>query len=129
MALAESCISRHVARETADVVGAVVDVRTEAETSNLKHPTSVKVQTPSPKPEGRVDGLLFGEAQGRVVISVAGIDAGKVLAQAKMLGIPAMRLGTVGGDNLKIVSDGGELECGVAELHDLWWNSIARAMG
>jgi phosphoribosylformylglycinamidine synthase len=79
-------------------------------------------------PALRLDALLFGEAQGRVIISVAGINAGKVLAQAKILGITATRIGTVGGGMLQIKTPGATLSCELHELHDLWWNSIARAM-
>jgi len=76
----------------------------------------------------RLDALLFGEAQGRIVISVAPHNAAKVLAQAKILEIPATRLGAVGGSQLQIKTASGELTWGLPELHDLWWNSIARAM-
>jgi phosphoribosylformylglycinamidine synthase len=79
-------------------------------------------------PALRLDALLFGEAQGRVVISVAGVNAGKVLAQAKILGITATRIGTVGGETLQLKAPGATLSCDLHELHDLWWNSIARAM-
>ncbi len=72
--------------------------------------------------------MLFGEAQGRVIISVAGIDAAKVVARAKILGVTATRIGTVGGETLQIKTAGATLNCDVRELHDLWWNSIARAM-
>ncbi len=76
----------------------------------------------------RLDALLFGESQGRVVISVAAIDTVKVLARAKILGVPAAQIGTVGGTTLQIKTAGATLDCDVRELHDLWWNSIARAM-
>jgi phosphoribosylformylglycinamidine synthase len=79
-------------------------------------------------PSLRLDALLFGEAQGRVIISVAAVNAGKVLAQAKILGVTAARIGTVGGGALQIKAPGAMLDCDVHELHDLWWNSIARAM-
>jgi phosphoribosylformylglycinamidine synthase len=72
--------------------------------------------------------LLFGEAQGRVIISVAAVNAGKVLAQAKILGVAAARIGTVGGGSLQIKTPGATLSGDLPELHDLWWNSIARAM-
>jgi hypothetical protein len=78
--------------------------------------------------ETRLDALLFGETQGRVVISVAGIHAPKVLAQAQVLDVPAMPLGTVGGTALQIKTRGCNLNCDLRELHDLWWNAIARAM-
>jgi len=108
VALAESCISQQIARETPRLIGAEVDL------SGLADP--------------RVDALLFGETQGRIVISVAAIDAVKILERAKILGVSATRLGTVGGTALKIKIATGELSWDLVEAHDLWWNSIARAM-
>ena len=108
VALAESCISRQIARETPSLIGAQIDLSQIGET--------------------RLDALLFGETQGRVVISVAGIHAPKVLAQAQLLGIPAIPLGTVGGTALQIKTTQSSLNCDLRELHDLWWNAIARAM-
>ena len=115
IALAESCISQQIARETPRLIGAQVDLTALA-------------AAPEGTPALRLDALLFGEAQGRVVISVAAINAGKVLAQAKILGIPATRIGSVGGETLQIKTPGATLNCDLHELHDLWWNSIARAM-
>ena len=108
VALAESCISQLVARETPRLIGAEIDL------SALK--------------DVRLDALLFGEAQGRIVISVSALNAGKVLAQAKILGVPAAVIGKVGGTSLKITAAGQTLTADTAELHDAWWNSIARAM-
>ena len=62
------------------------------------------------------------------MITVAALNAAKVLAQAKILGVAATRLGTVGGATLDIKTAGSTLSCDLCELHDLWWNSIARAM-
>ncbi len=106
--LAESCISRQIARETPQLIGAAIDL---IETSSA-----------------RLDALLFGETQSRVVISVAASNAPEVLAQAKALNIPAQHLGKVGGARLKIRTGRGEFTWDVSELHDLWWNSIAREM-
>jgi len=108
VALAESCISQQVARETPRLIGAEVDV------SFAKNV--------------RVDALLFGETQSRVVISCAPHDADKIIGQAKILEIPAVRIGRVGGGELKIKTAGAELKWSTAELHDLWWNSIRRTM-
>ena len=52
----------------------------------------------------------------------------KVLGRAKILGVPAARIGTVGGGSLQIKTARAILNCDVCELHDLWWNAIARAM-
>ncbi len=56
------------------------------------------------------------------------VNSGKVLAQAKILGVAATHLGTVGGTMLEIKTAWATLSCDVRELYDLWWNSIARAM-
>ena len=108
VALAESCISQQLARGTPRLVGAQIDL--------------AAITSP------RLDALLFGESQGRIIISVAAVNAGKVLAQAKILGVPATHLGTVGGNSLDITAAGTTLCCDLRELYDLWWNSIARAM-
>jgi phosphoribosylformylglycinamidine synthase len=126
VALAECCISQQIARETPRLIGAQVDLTALAgppadATSNA----AAAPQAPAPT---RLDALLFGEAQGRVIISVAAIYAPKVLAQAKILGVPAARIGTVGGATLQIKTPGATLTGDVTELHDLWWNAIARAM-
>ena len=72
--------------------------------------------------------MLFGETQSRIVISTTAHHAAKVLGQAKVLGIPAAQIGKVGGSELKITTTQSELAWPLAELHDGWWNSIARAM-
>jgi phosphoribosylformylglycinamidine (FGAM) synthase-like enzyme len=108
VALAESCISQNVARETPRLIGAQIDLSTCKDV--------------------RLDALLFGETQSRVVISVAAPDAVKVLERAKILGVPAAKVGTVGGSELKIKTEASESTWALTELHDLWWNSIARAM-
>jgi len=108
VALAECCISRQVARETPRLIGAQLDLSSIANV--------------------RVDALLFGEAQTRAIVSTAALDAVKVIERAKILGINARQLGTVGGTTLAIKTSGGEFTWPVSELHDPWWNSIARAM-
>ncbi len=135
VALAESCISQQIARETPRLIGAQVDLTAVAGQGGL-----LSLAPSSSGGEGngsdastgtralRRDALLFGEAQGRVVISVAAVNAVKVLAQAKILGVAAARIGTVGGAALQIKTAGASLNCDTHELHDLWWNSIARAM-
>ena len=111
--LAESCMSQQIARGTPRLIGAQVELPAPAAGS----------------PAPRMDALLFGETQNRIVITVASQDAGRVLKQCGILGVPAQRLGPVGGDVLSIRSGTTTLESPVAELHDIWWNAIARAMG
>jgi phosphoribosylformylglycinamidine synthase len=106
--LAESCITQQSARETPRLIGATVDL------------SSIK--------DTRLDALLFGETQSRVVITCAPLNATKVIERAKLMGVPAARIGTVGGDVLSVKTATGEFSAPVSELHDAWWNSIARAM-
>jgi phosphoribosylformylglycinamidine synthase len=111
-AVAESCISHQVARDTPRLVGAEVDLTLLG----------------SGRPSTRLDVLLFGETQSRVLISVANSNAGEVLRRAKDGNVSAARLGTVGGASLKMKIAKRELTWDLRELHDLWWNSITRAM-
>jgi phosphoribosylformylglycinamidine synthase len=146
VALAECCISQQIARDTPRLIGAQIDFtpqpppaeEADSEVARLA-PRGEESAAPNqavsqPNPisaaikGARLDALLFGETQGRIIISVAGIDAVKVLARAKILGIPAFWIGMVGGNNLKIKTPVSELSWQTTELHDLWWNSIARAM-
>ena len=151
VALAECCISQQVARDTSRLIGAQIDFTphppptheseskvADSEVARLaprgedSGPQTQPAYDPDPLSaaikSARLDALLFGETQGRIIISVAAIDAVKVLARAKILGVPAAWIGTVGGDSLKIKTSASELSWQLAELHDLWWNSIARAM-
>jgi len=106
--LAESCISQLVARETPRLIGVQIDLTAAA--------------------TGRLDALLFGETQSRVVITCRALDAVKVVERAKLMGVPAVLIGRVGGDQLAIKTGAGEFAAPLAGLHDAWWNSIARAM-
>ncbi|HMO64031.1 MAG TPA: AIR synthase related protein, partial [Verrucomicrobiota bacterium] len=108
--LAEGCLSGHAGRHAPRLIGATVDLAGLADGA-------------------RLDALLFGETQNRVVITCAPLDAVKLEERAKLLGVPAARLGTVGGDALTVKLPGGrEFSTPVAALHDPWWNTIGRAM-
>jgi phosphoribosylformylglycinamidine synthase len=76
---------------------------------------------------GRADVLLFGEAQSRIVISVAAKDADRVQQELEGAGVPFSKLGTVGGEELHIRAGSHVYRWPLAEIHDLWFNSIARA--
>jgi len=110
VALAECGISEWVARGTPRLIGADIDLTAVA-------------------PEGiRLDALLFGETQSRVVITVSAEDAGRVIKQAETMGVPARRIGVVGGDSLVIRLGDRRWTAPLDRLHDRWWNSIARLM-
>ena len=76
----------------------------------------------------RLDDLLFNEAQGRIVLSTRASNASTILMLLELRGIPARRLGTVGGNELRIKSGATELAWPVAELHTAWADAIPRAM-
>jgi len=107
VALAECCISQLTGRDTPRLIGASIDLSFA---------------------EARLDALLFGETQARVIVSVAPRDAIKVLERARILGVPAARLGTVGGASLALKTASAEFTWPIVDLHDAWWNALARAM-
>jgi len=120
VALAESCVSQQIARETPRLIGASLDL-----SALLAAAPDGESKTAPPI---RLDALLFGETQGRIVITTSALDAVKVVERVKLLGVKAARVGSVGGDQLMISTPGQQFSWPVAELYDLWWNSIARAM-
>jgi phosphoribosylformylglycinamidine synthase len=115
VALAESCISQLIARETPRLIGATIDLSGVGQGADGAAP-------------GRLDALLFGETQSRVVISCAALEAVKVIERAKLMGVPAMLIGRVCGETLRVKTAAGEFTAPLAELHDMWWHAIARAM-
>jgi phosphoribosylformylglycinamidine synthase len=126
VALVESCISQQIARDTPRLIGAQIDLTVLAGPG--KHASATGNGAPVTTPHHRLDAILFGEAQGRVVISTGALDATKVVERARLLGVPSARIGIVGGDKLGFKTRAGDYSWSVAELHDLWWNSIARSM-
>ena len=76
----------------------------------------------------RLDQLLFNESQGRIILSVPATHAGAVLLLLELRGIPAKKIGTVGGELLKITAGGEVLAWPLPELHTAWYDAIARAM-
>ncbi len=131
VALTESCISQQIARETPRLIGAQLDLTALPAALNgpAEKPAEANASTAvQGAATTRLDALLFGETQGRIVISTAPLDAVKVVERAKLLGVRAARIGTVGGDNLRLKTSAGDFSWPVAELYDLWWNAIAQAM-
>jgi phosphoribosylformylglycinamidine synthase len=121
--LAECCVSQLVARGTPRLIGATVDLVGQA--SNLSEKETPRQDACATT---RLDALLFGETQSRVAVTCKPLDAVKVVERAKLMGVPAVQIGKVGGDKLTIKAASGEFHWLVAELHDAWWNSIALAM-
>jgi len=120
--LAECCVSQQVVRETPRLMGASVDLSSVAAASGA-------AEGSTGAPPIRLDALLFGETQNRVVITTHRLHVAKVLERARLLGVPALHLGWVGGDRLTVRTARGEWSWALSELYDAWWNSIGRAMG
>jgi phosphoribosylformylglycinamidine synthase II len=72
----------------------------------------------------RADIALFGEAQSRIVVSVAAEDAEAFDKRAQGSDMPCVRLGTVGGDRLVI----GSLDVGLEEARAVWSAGLADAL-
>jgi phosphoribosylformylglycinamidine synthase len=72
----------------------------------------------------RLDALLFGESQSRIVLTCAAQHAEELLRS----NLPITRLGTTGGDALEVKTSRGQLVWDVARLRDVWWNALGRLM-
>ena len=80
-------------------------------------PAGVVLQwTPSAEPALVLEQELFGEGLGRVLVTVRGEDAGRVVKQARILGSEASRIGTVTGSGLVIRFGEREWRASVEEL-------------
>src|SRR6202142_736473 len=126
--LAESCISQLVARATPRVIGAQIDLSSVAASRKSADKNQDESALSRDAATIRSDALLFGETQSRVVITCKPLDAVKVVERAKLLGVPTVPIGKVGGQQLSIKTTRGQFSAPLDELHDTWWNSIARAM-
>jgi phosphoribosylformylglycinamidine synthase len=96
VALAECCLSQQVARETPRLIGAGIDLSLVAALHKSEPGSSGQSAAPLEdvaSAKARLDALLFGETQNRIVITTSALHAGKALAQAKVLGV---RAGAVG---------------------------------
>ncbi|MBI2886760.1 MAG: phosphoribosylformylglycinamidine synthase subunit PurL [Chloroflexi bacterium] len=78
-----------------------------------------------PQP-GRADALLFGEAQSRIVVSVAPEHALALEERAQTLNVPLIALGAVGGDRLALRP---WVDLPVAAAQDAWEHGLERAAG
>jgi phosphoribosylformylglycinamidine synthase len=103
VALAESCVT---SRETP--IGATVTIPGDA--------------------NSRPEVLLFNESQSRIIITTKGTNAAVVLSLLEWRGVPARKLGTVRGADLKITAAGSDFTWPTAELERAWAGSIPSVM-
>jgi phosphoribosylformylglycinamidine synthase len=77
----------------------------------------------------RSDALLFGESQGRVILSVPAERAGTVLSEAHTNGVAAAAIGDVLAEpELNLLTRRFSAKWSVADLRHGWETSIERAM-
>ncbi len=81
----------------------------------------------------RIDSMLFGESQSRIVVSAKPVQRQAVLAQAQQLGVPAAVVGAVGGAALVIYlgderSTTKTIDLPVATIADRWGLSLERRL-
>ena len=83
--------------------------------------------------------LLFGEAQGRIVVACAADSVERVLEVARRQGVPATRIGTVTavseldpgrgeGPRFRVVTRGATVDAATADLAEVWRTAIPRMM-
>jgi phosphoribosylformylglycinamidine synthase len=74
--------------------------------------------------------LLFGETQGRVVVSCAPERAAAVARVARAHGVPCAEIGTVGAPDgrFRIAARTARIDCGVRELADTFFGAIPALM-
>jgi phosphoribosylformylglycinamidine synthase len=99
VALAESCITGN-----GEAIGATVSIT---------------------DPAIRVDQLLFGEDQSRVIVSCKPSNVEKASAVARKHGISAEEIGATGGSRLKI---GGVVDLALIDLGEEYFGAIGRQM-
>jgi phosphoribosylformylglycinamidine synthase len=110
VALAECCFNPN------GLLGADISV---AQVSDLRSDRNRKLETCV---------TLFNEAQSRIIISCDPKNAGQVLSELKSKNVPHAQIGRVIRNDLRLSVCGQNLSWRIAQLHDLWWNAIRRAV-
>jgi phosphoribosylformylglycinamidine synthase len=87
----------------------------------------VDVPAAGPAGEWRRIATLFGEAAGRVVVSVRPENRDALVQLAREAGVPAVVAGRTGGGRLRIAVGGAEgIDCSVAEAEQVWSTALER---
>jgi phosphoribosylformylglycinamidine synthase len=73
---------------------------------------------------------LFGESASRAVVSTTGDRASTLLSLAAAAGVPAVQIGTVGGDHLRIIVDGcNVIDEPLADAERIWSSALDHYFG
>jgi len=73
----------------------------------------------------RVDAILFGESQSRIVLSLDESHLHALERLAGEAGVPLAVLGTVGGERFRL---GGWIDMPVSEMRDAWSDALGRML-
>jgi len=77
----------------------------------------------------RPDLALFSESQSRILLTASADKADQLATFAEAAGVPVQRLGTVGGDRLKVsVGSHDAIDASVADLRAAWSTAIPKHM-
>jgi phosphoribosylformylglycinamidine synthase len=75
--------------------------------------------------EGRLDAALFGEAQSRIVVSIAPKSSWKLQKLADRYHIAAIKLGVVGGKRFILK---GYMDVSLKEIEEAWWGGLEKLL-
>jgi len=84
------------------------------------------VEAALPELGGRPELSLFSESASRAVTSCRSGDAAELLALARAHGVPAARIGSTGGDRIRVEPG---VDVSLAEAHDVWARTLPEALG
>ncbi|MBI2447038.1 MAG: phosphoribosylformylglycinamidine synthase subunit PurL [Candidatus Omnitrophica bacterium] len=116
-----SCIKRKLIKSAHDCSeGGLAVTIAESCVSNYEMPNGAIINL-SNIPCPRIDCLLFGESQSRIVITCPEKDVHEVIGIARANKFPLDIIGKVQGKRLRI---NGWVNNSVEELRDIWWNSF-----
>ena len=76
--------------------------------------------------------MLLGESQSRALLTASPENAGALLALLAEVGVPAQRIGTVGGEKLSVEIGGPsprQFAWEVAALHAAWDGALEKYLG
>ena len=112
-AVAECCFSQDIALNTPKLKGAEIDL------------TSCEYD--------RVDALLFGETQGRIILTANKTDIQKLINKAAELSIPLNIIGKVSSSDLysptlSVKTKNAFFSGKGSELYSIWWNTVENIM-
>lgn len=89
-----------------------------------------EVEIPVP-PGSRIDEVLFGEGQSRVLVSLPREKEELLLSKASSFGLPCLRLGKTGGENLRVRIEKGHnlINLPLSRIRKTWEETLSSLLG